>query len=202
MSEATLHNGPDYMLSDSAGLAPVLPAVPNTHGPEQGQPPHLVFPAAVEHVSYFESKDGDQWRMLVTADRRIDLRCGRLGWHNNLAPFLVPLMTMQHVLGKRPAAVRTAVGGTCAVVATVGDQKLGDVVCVVVDEKGMFAELNMPERLWIHACVMAAGLEDRLLSPKQLEGYVKAATKVITAQSAIHGPAGEDGHVHGPHCKH
>ena len=56
---------------------PVIPVVPNTHGPEQGNPPLVVFPSPHQFVSYFEGRDGDQWRFLQAEDDSVDVRCGR-----------------------------------------------------------------------------------------------------------------------------
>lgn len=170
----------------------VFPAIPNTHGPEQGFPPHFVFPTPARFVSYFEY-DGDQWRMVVDEDGRVDLRCGRTGWHQNLQPYLVNMSIAKMAFANVAEAGRKALVGTAAVVSLIGSRGGTENILVVFNEAGLPVPVSHAERLWMHASMLAGGLSDRLLSPNQLQKAGKAAAAEIRHKH---------GESCGPNCSH
>ena len=183
---------------------PILPAIPNTYPLlEKGAPTAVAFPNSHRTVSYYETADGDQWRMIVGEHGRVDLRCGRLGWGQNLKPFLVSMPVLQRALQGRQPRLKAAIVKGNYTVTFVNDSRGTPWSLFVIDERGVMLPLKPSERMWIHACMLAGGMENQVLSDRQFAEALKRHSRLMAAllDQAIATLEGKP-HVHGPGCSH
>ncbi len=137
--------------------------VTNHHVADCGAAPTLPadFDTGPYFRSYFQNKYGEQWlfwRHLESGE--YELRGGDCGWDNKLKPVLVDYETLITAMKKTKMANLAAQFVLAGASLTFNTREHHPRAVLVVNAVDEFITLNMGERLWIHACLIATRQEE------------------------------------------
>lgn len=122
---------------------------------------------------YFENKYGEQWLFLseTKPDRLVGVFCGDVGWNRKLKLVRISISTIlkegrlrekhnrQHKIKAHTGLVmQTVLAGACTVHQILRDDH-NDIITLLLGEDNGLITCNLPEHVWLEACIEASGVE-------------------------------------------